>query len=267
MVDYRLVLSAAPPFIRGLSGPVRIEFCRYGVQPGVRKGSLCRSFGRLEGSPSPPIRARLDAIAARHAGCNKSSPGGDALHDSCVEAKHYLLAVRRALGALLHKEAVIQMTSLSSSAEDYILVHSVRTRGGRKRANLRERTKLSTRLQHPGGDRDRVRRVADRVTAAAEQTPILQYPEEHAKDARPNFSVSSRSTAEQGCRLTVSASRPPALQPEQRGGRRMCGSRRYSPCSSVSDCSVASSSSSRHSVGARTNSILPRRPRLAGRPS
>lgn len=52
-----------------------------------------------------------------------------ALPDSCVEAKRYPLAVRRTLGALLHEEAAIRTRSLSSSAEEYILVHPVQEPG------------------------------------------------------------------------------------------------------------------------------------------
>jgi hypothetical protein len=119
-----------------------------------------------------------------------------------------------------------------------------RTRDGRKRVNLRERRKkLFTILQHPEETETKYRtRVVCRVTAA-EQTPIPSIVGEHAKDTRHAFLVSSRSNTKQGV-----ASRPPQagcfLQPRQPGGKRMCGSRRYSLCSNVS-------SHTRRQVGTR----------------
>jgi len=57
--------------------------------------ALARSLAEMQGATSP-------------------LPAG-ALPDSCVEAKRYPLAVRQALGALLHEEAAIRTSSLSSS--------------------------------------------------------------------------------------------------------------------------------------------------------
>jgi hypothetical protein len=109
----------------------------------------------VEASPTrrQPIRARLDAIFAGHAGGNESSPGG--------------------------RLRMVESASTCASARNSL---------------------------HPGGDRHRFR-VAYRVMAAAEQTFILHYLGEHAKDARRAFSVSSRSTAKQGCCLMASANR------------------------------------------------------------
>jgi hypothetical protein len=81
-----------------------------------------------------------------------------------------------------------------------------RARGGRKRFNLRERRKkLFTRLQHLEEAETRYRtRVAYRVTAATEQTSILQYLREHPKIAdKPSW---SRRGASQNRGI---ASRPP----------------------------------------------------------
>jgi hypothetical protein len=44
----------------------------------------------------------------------------------CEEAKRYPLAGRRLLNALFHEETAIRANFLSSSAEEYILVHPVR---------------------------------------------------------------------------------------------------------------------------------------------
>ena len=153
--------------------------------------------------------------------------------DSCVEAKRYPLAVPR-------------------------------VRGGRKRVNLRERRKkLFTRLQHPEETETRYRtRVAYPVTAVAEQTPILQYLEEHVKDSRRAFSVSSSSTTKQGFRLTASTSRPFFATEATRWEANVWLTALLSALQRI----AAYSSSSGHSVDAQTNSIPPRCSRLSGRP-
>ena len=88
----------------------------------------------------------------------------------CEEAKRYPLAGRRLLNALFHEETAIRVNFLSSSAEEYILVHPVRESGDIESAltcaSVRNPLQSTT---LPGGGRDQVRtRFADHDTAAVE---------------------------------------------------------------------------------------------------
>jgi len=68
----------------------------------------------------------------------------------CQEAKRYSLAGRRLLNALFHEETAIRANFLSSSAEEYVLVHpGPRIRRCRKRFNLCERPEFLTKHHYP----------------------------------------------------------------------------------------------------------------------